>query len=171
MIVHHLSHSHGYAPSIHVLLVAIAVGIGRGTEAIGVALPPARANQGGYYLPVLGRIGKGACFALALCGGLRLVKRREKRSELLGHALQVKAPAVAVADDSSSCIVLGDECKAPASPYIIYIVGRTLGELKVLEATCRGLADAEDLACQLRGCRLVDGLSKGALGESREGKE
>ena len=117
-------------------------------------------------------IGKGACFALALCGGQRLVKRREKSSELLGHALQVKAPTVAVADDSSPCIVLGDECKAPASPYIIiYIVGRALGELKVLEATCGGLADAEDLACQLRGCRLVDGLSKGALGESCEGKE
>ena len=116
-------------------------------------------------------IGKGTCFALALCGGLRLVKSQEKCSEVLGHALQVKAPTVAVADDSSSCIVLGDECKAPTSPYIIYIVGRTLGELKVLETTCGGLADAEDLACQLRGCRLVDGLGKGALGESCEGKE
>ena len=120
---------------------------------------------------MLGWIGKGTCFALALCGGLRLVKSQEKCSEVLGHALQVKAPTVAVADDSSSCIVLGDECKAPTSPYIIYIVGRTLGELKVLETTCGGLADAEDLACQLRGCRLVDGLGKGALGESCEGKE
>ena len=120
---------------------------------------------------MLGWIGKGACFALAWCGGLRLVKRREKCSELLGHALQVKAPTVAVADDSSPCIVLGDECKAPASPNIIYIVGRALGELKVLEATCGGLADAEDLACQLRGCRLVDGLGKGTLCESCEGKE
>ena len=120
---------------------------------------------------MLGWIGKGACFALAWCDGLRLIKRREKRSELLGHALQVKAPAVAVADDSSSCIVLGDECKAPASPYIIYIVGGALGELKVLKATCGGLADAEDLVCQLRGCRLVDGLGKGALCESCEGKE
>ena len=116
-------------------------------------------------------IGKGACFALALCSGLRLPKSREKGSEVLGHALQVKAPTVAVADDSSPCIVLGDECKAPASPNIIYIVGRALGELKELEATCGGLADAEDLACQLRGCRLVDGLSKGTLCESCEGKE
>jgi hypothetical protein len=120
---------------------------------------------------VLWWIGKGACFALAWCGGLRLVKRREKCSELLGHALQVKAPTVAVADDSSPCIVLGDECKAPTSPYIIYVVGRALGELKVLEAACGGIADAEDLACQLRGCRLVDGFSKGTLGESCEGKE
>ena len=120
---------------------------------------------------MLGWIGKGTCFALAWCGGLRLIKRREKCSELLGHVLQVKAPTVAVADDSSSCIVLGDECKAPASPYIIYIVGRTLGELKVLETTCGGLADVEDLACQLRGCRLVDGLGKGTLCESCEGKE
>ena len=153
------------------LLVAIAVGIGRGAEAIGVALSPARADQGSYYLPVLWWIGKGACFALALCGGLRLIKRREKCSEVLGHALQIKAPTVTVADDSSSCIVLGDECKAPTSPYIIYIVGRTLGELKVLETTCGGLADAEDLACQLRGCRLVDGLGKGTLCESCEGKK
>ena len=116
-------------------------------------------------------IGKGACFALALCGELRLVKGREKGSEVLGHALQIKAPTVAVADDSSPCIVLGDECKAPACPYIIYIVGRALGELKVLKAACGGIADAEDLACQLRGCRLVDGFSKGTLCESCEGKE
>ena len=120
---------------------------------------------------MLGWIGKGACFALVLCGGLRLVKSREKCSELLGHVLQVKAPTVAVADDSSPCIVLGDECKASTSPCIIYVVGRALGELKVLKAACGGIADAEDLACQLRGCRLVDGFSKGTLCESCEGKE
>jgi len=76
-----------------------------------------------------------------------------------------------LAQEQFDSIVFGDECKAPTSPYIIYIVGRTLGELKVLEATCGSLADAEDLACQLRGCRLVDGFSKGTLGESCEGKE
>ena len=65
-----------------------------------------------------------------------LVKRREELSERLGHALQIKGASVAVADEGACRVVLGNEDKAPASTYLIDIVGGALGELEMLQTSC-----------------------------------
>ena len=75
-----------------------------------------------------------------------------------------------VADDRTSGVILGNESKAPVSPYIVYIVMGTLGKLETAETTSRALARTKDLACELVGCRTINRLSKGCLGESYEGE-
>ena len=77
---------------------------------------------------------------------------------------------IAVANDSSVGIVLGDKGKASIIPYIIYVVSRTLGELKVLETACGGLT-SEYLLCYLSCGRLADGKGEDILrGVDTEGE-